>query len=429
LKLSAFKALRSRNFRLFFFGQGMSLIGTWMQRVALGWLVYDMTDSEFLLGLVAFIGQLPVSLLSPVAGVVADRIDRRKLLIYTQLVEVFQASVLAALTLTGAIEIWHIVVLSLLLGSAFAFESPTRQAFVIEMTGPEDLMNAIALNSGSFNAARLIGPALAGFMVAATGEGIVFAANAVSYVAVIAALLAMRLPEKKFVADRENAVTRIKEGFIYVYNSRPIRTLLEMLALITLVGIWHAVLMPVFAKDVLGRGPEALGILMGANGAGALSGAVMLAFRKSVRNLAKALAAAVTVFGLALVGFSLSTNFYLSVFLIYIVGISFIHEVAGTNTLVQTLVPENMRGRVMSLFILSFLGVMPFGNMIAGSVASVLGAPRTVLISGACVVIAGLFFGFKISGLSSSIHLIQEERGFIVKTPEETSVPDEWQPG
>lgn len=429
MKITAFRALRSRNFRLFFFGQGMSLIGTWMQRVALGWLVYEMTDSELLLGLVAFIGQLPVSLLSPVAGVVADRIDRRTLLIYTQLVEAFQATVLAALTITGVIEVWHIVILSLVLGVAFAFESPTRQAFVIEMTGPEDLMNAIALNSGSFNTARLAGPALAGFVVAAAGEGIVFAANAASYIAVIAALLAMRLPKKERVADRENAVTRIREGVAYVYNSGPIRMLLGMLALITLVGIWHAVLMPVFARDVLERGPEGLGILMGANGAGALTGAVMLATRKSVRNLTKVLAVATIVFGLALVGFSLSTNFYLSVFLIYIVGISFMHEVAGTNTLVQTLVPEEMRGRVMSLFILSFLGIMPFGNMIGGSVASALDAPRAVLISGTCVVIAGLFFAIKISALSKSIHCIQQERGFIEATAGELSINDECRMG
>jgi len=411
--VSMFRALRSRNYRLFFFGQGLSLVGTWMQRVALGWLVYRMTDSALMLGVVAFFAQVPVSLLSPVAGALADRIDRRRLLIWTQVLEAGQATILAFLTLSGLIEVWHIVLLSFFLGACFAFESPTRQAFVIEMTGPEDLMNGIALNSSLVNSARLVGPALAGFIVAAAGEGVVFVVNAVSYTTVVIALTAMRLPKRQREEDHEGVVSRIRQGVNYAFGAGPIRILLGMLAMVTLMGISHTVLMPVFARDVIGRGPEALGILMGASGAGALAGAIMLAMRKSVRGLAGVLAIATAIFGAALVGFSLSTNLYLSAALLVPVGVSFMHEVAGTNTLVQTLVPDEMRGRVMSLFILCFLGIMPFGNLLAGSVASIIGAPATVRISGAVLIGLSALFAIRLPRLMEAIHNIQVERGFI----------------
>lgn len=422
---SMFRALRNRNYRLFFFGQGLSLIGTWMQRVALGWLVYRMTDSALLLGVIAFVAQLPVSLLSPVAGAFADRLDRRKLLIWTQVLEALQATVLAALTLSGLIEVWHIVVLSLFLGSLFAFESPTRQAFVIEMTGPEDLMNGIALNSSAFNVARLVGPALAGFIVAASGEGIIFVCNAVSYVAVMFGLLAMRMPERTAKKDRESVITRIREGVNYAFGAGPIRFLLLMLALITLAGTWHAVLMPIFARDILKGGAETLGLLMAANGAGALTGAIMLAKRKNTLGLAKILTIATAVFAASLIGLSLSTNLYLSIAMMFIIGISYMHEVAGTNTLVQTLVPDEMRGRVMSLFILSFLGIMPFGNLIAGWLASIIGAAHTVTISGAAVAVACILFVTKMSRLSHEIRCVQMSRGFIEEGAEDIPDPKE----
>lgn len=398
-----FRALKGRNYQLFFFGQGISLIGTWMQRVALGWLVYKMTNSAFLLGLIAFVGQLPVSILSPFAGALADRFDRRKLLIWTQILETLQAAILTFLTLMGIIQEWHIVLLSCFLGILFAFESPTRQTFIIDMTGPEDLANGIALNSSLFNAARLIGPALAGFIVAKTGEGVVFAANAVSYVAVIFSLYAMRIPEHKKIVDREGVFKRIREGVNYAFGAGPIRFLLLMIALITLAVSVHAVLLPVYARDILRGGPETLGLLMAASGAGALSGAILLAMRKTVKRLAGFIAYSNVLCGVFIIVFAFNSNFYVSMICLYVLGITSMHEVAGTNTLVQSIVPDKMRGRVMSLFILCFLGIMPFGNLIAGCLASIVGTPLTVFFSGVVVIIAGIIFVFHKSSLEKSI--------------------------
>jgi MFS family permease len=416
---NTFRALRNRNFRLFFLGQGISLIGTWMQRVALGWLIYRVTHSELMLGTVVFLGQLPISLLSPFAGAVSDRIDKRKLLLILQTLDALQAAVLAALTLTNRIEIWHVIVLSVFSGLCNAFESPSQHAFLIEMTGAEDLMNAIALNSTLVNGSRLIGPSIAGFLVAFKGEGVVFFINAVSYIAVIFSLLAMRLDRKEKKPSEHGILSNMTEGLSYAFHSPPIRTILGTMAATTLAGSAYVTLMPVFAKDILGRGPETLGLLMGANGAGALTAALMLASRKSVKGLATVIAGATVVYGMALVGFSLSSYFYLSMALMFVVGITLMHQIAGTNTLIQTIVPNEMRGRVMSLFTMSFLGIMPFSSLIGGYVASKIGAPHTVTGAGAIIICSGIIYLTRLPKLMKMIHCIQVERGFIRKDSKE----------
>jgi MFS family permease len=396
---STFRALRHRNFQLFFAGQFISLTGTWMQSVAQSWLVYRLTGSVILLGAVGFASQIPVFLIAPFGGSVADRMDRRRILVITQSVAMSLAAVLAVLTLTGSIQIWHLFVVAVGFGVANAFDIPTRQAFVAEMVGRNDLINAIALNSSMFNGARIVGPAIAGILVAAVGEGWCFFGNAVSYIAVITGLLMMKVnstPRKR----ESSALSDIAEGFGYVAKTRPIRALLLLLGLVSLTAMPYAVLMPVFADQYLGGGSSTLGYLMGASGIGALIAALSLATRKHVFGLGRWVLFACGGLGLSLILFSLSRNFWLSALLLIPVGFSMMTQMSSSNTLVQAMVPDHLRGRVMSVYSMMFMGVAPFGALLAGTLAGYIGPPETVAIGGAVCLLAAVLFARKLGPIS-----------------------------
>ena len=408
------RALRYRNYRLFFSGQSLSLIGTWMQQVALGWLVYRLTGSAFLLGIVGFSAQIPTFILASFAGVFADRYNKHKIIIATQTLAMVQAFILAFLTLIGSIRIWQILLLSLFSGLINAFDMPTRQSFVIDMVEDRnDLPNAIALNSSMFNSARLIGPTLAGFVISALGEGLCFLINAISYIALIAALLLMNISPKTNSQKKEKVLVGLKEGIKYAYNHKPIRTLLLLLGLVSLTGMPYTVLMPVFAKDILHGNAHTLGFLFGAVGSGALIGAVYLASRNSVVGLGRWIAIATSIFSLGLLFFSFSRNIYLSVGLMLFTGFGMMMQMASTNTLLQTLVDDDKRGRVMSLYVMAFMGTAPFGSFMAGTLASTIGAPYTVLSSGIICFIAAILFYKNLPSLRKHIRPIYVQKGIL----------------
>ena len=386
------RALRHRNFRLFLGGQLISLIGTWMQMVAQSWLVYRLTGSSVLLGTVGFAGQIPVFLLAPAAGTVADRHRRHRIVVATQVWAMILALTLSALVLLEKIQVWHIILLSVLLGVVNAFDMPARQAFIVEMVGKEDLMNAIALNSSTFNGARVIGPAVAGVLVAGIGEGWCFFANGVSYLAVIAGLLMMRLTPRPLPDRTASPLENVLEGFRYARATLPIRDLLLLVGLVSLVGMPYTVLMPIFADRILHGGARGLGILMGATGIGALMGALTVASRKGVRGLGRLAAAAAAGFGASLILFSASRWFWLSAGLLVSTGFFMMLQMACANTLIQSMVPDRLRGRVMALYSMMFMGMAPFGALFAGVVADRLGAPVTIAVGGAgCLAGAAVF--------------------------------------
>lgn len=387
------RALRSRNFRLFFAGQLVSLIGTWMQMVAQAWLIYRLTGSAALLGLSGFASQIPVFLLAPLGGVIADRANRHQVIVVTQIAMMVLALILAALTLSGRIEVWHIFAIGALLGVANAFDIPARQAFVVEMVGREDLVNAIALNSSMVNAARVAGPAVAGVVVAAVGEGWCFLLNGLSYVAVIGALLGMRLGEWRRVEVSATAWESIVEGFVYAWRTAPVRALLLLLGLVSLMGMPYAVLMPVFADQILGGDANAYGFLMSASGVGALAGAASLTVRRTVRGLARWVAVSAAGFGVSLIAFSFSRTLWLSAALLVPAGFCMMLEMAASNTLIQSMIPDRLRGRVMSVYSMMFMGMAPLGALMAGMLAGPLGAPATVALGGAVCIIGGVVFG------------------------------------
>jgi MFS family permease len=408
------RALRYRNYRLFFSGQSLSLIGTWMQQVALGWLVYRMTDSAFLLGLVGFSSQIPTFILASFAGVLADRYNKHKIIIATQTLAMIQAFILAFLTLTGSIQIWQILLLSLFSGLINAFDMPTRQSFVIDMVEDRnDLPNAIALNSSMFNAARLIGPTLAGFLITAIGEGFCFLVNGLSYLTVIVALLMMKISVNINNRKKEKVLKGMKEGIKYAYNHKPIRVLLLLIGLVSLTGMPYTVLMPVFAKDILHGNAHTLGFLFGAVGSGALIGAIYLASRKTVLGLGRWIAIATSIFSLGLLFFSFSRNIYLSVGLMLFTGFGMMMQMASTNTLLQTLVDDDKRGRVMSLYVMAFMGTAPFGSFMAGTLASTIGAPYTVLSSGIICLIGAVLFYKNLPSLRKHIRPIYVKMGIL----------------
>jgi MFS family permease len=390
---SLIRSLRHRNFRLFFFGQGVSLIGTWMQGVAMPWLVYRLTGSAMLLGVVGFTGQILTFVMAPLAGVLADRWNRHRLVLLAQVLATMQALALAVLTLAGVIEVWHIIVLSLLAGLVRGFEIPTRQAFVVEMLDDRhDLPNAIALNSFLVNGARLVGPSVAGVLIALVGEGWCFLLNALSYLAVIAALAAMRLRPRAIQPTANNFLEDIREGVVYAARSPPIRSVLLLLCVVSLMGVPYTVLMPIFAKDILHGDSYTMGFLMGAVGVGAIVGAVFLASRRSTLGFGRLIAVAAGAFGASLVAFSLSRNFWLSLPLLVWTGCGMMMQMASSNTLLQTIVEENKRGRVMSFYTMAFMGMAPFGSLLAGSLAEALGAPRTVLLGGLLTIAGAAVF-------------------------------------
>jgi MFS family permease len=381
------RALHHRNFQLFFSGQLISLIGTWMQSVAQSWLVYRLTGSSLLLGSVGFASQFPVFLVAPLGGIVADRWNRQKVVIGTQAASMALAFVLSLLTLTGVVEVWHIFVLAALLGVVNAFDIPGRQAFLVDMVGKEDLMNAIALNSSMFNGARILGPAIAGVLVAKIGEGWCFFANAVSYIAVIVGLAMMRVPPSS-PPSKASPLAHLKEGFRFAYHTAPIRALLLLLGLVSLVAMPYTVLMPIFADTILHGGARALGILMGATGVGALLGALTLAAKTEVRGLGRWVAFACAGFGVSLILFAFSRNLWLSVCLLLPVGFSMMLQMSSSNTLIQAMVPDRLRGRVMAVYSMMFMGMAPFGAFFAGALADRVGAPVTLSL-GAIAALGG----------------------------------------
>lgn len=427
-----FRSLQYRNYRLFFTGQTLSLIGTWIQRIALPWLVYRLTGSAFLLGVVGFAGQIPTFLLAPFAGVLADRWSRYHILIATQILAMIQALVLASLFFTGAIEVWHIILLGVFLGFVNAFDMPARQSFVVEMVeNREDLGNAIALNSSMVNSARLLGPSIAGVLIAATSEGTCFLLNGLSYLFVIASLLMMKVTPRKVKTLDTQVLQGLKEGFSYAFGFAPIRSIILLLGLVSLMGMPYAVLMPVFAKEILHGDSHTFGFLMGASGIGALTGALCLASRKSVLGLGKIIPLSAAIFGFGLIAFSLSRLFLLSLILMLISGLGMIMQMAASNTIIQTIVDDDKRGRVMSFYMMAFIGTAPFGSLLAGGLASSLGAPNTLMIGGVSCILGAVTFARKLPDLRKMVHPIYVRLGIIpevasgIQTATELTVPPE----
>jgi MFS family permease len=409
-----FRSFRYRNYRLFFAGQSLSLIGTWIQRLAIPWLVYHLTNSAFLLGVVGFAGQIPTFLIAPFAGVLTDRWNKYSILIATQVAAMIQAFILAFLYLFGNIHVWHIVLLNIILGCVNAFDVPARQSFVIEMVEKkEDLGNAIALNSSMVHGARLIGPSVAGVLIALTGEGICFLVNGISYLFVITSLLMMKISPSKTKKKNAYMLKEMKEGISYAFGFPPIKYTLILLAVISLMGMSYTVLMPVFAKEILHGGSHTFGFLMGATGLGALSGAFYLASRKSVIGLCKLIPFASGIFGLGLIAFSFSRSQVLSLGLLVIVGLGMMIQMASSNTILQTVVDDDKRGRVMSLYTMAFIGTAPFGSLLGGSLAKILGTPYTILLGGIVCVLGAVIFAKNLPEIQKNIHPIFIRLGFI----------------
>ncbi len=387
------RALGSYNYRLWFGGQGLSLIGTWMQRVTVSWVVWTMTHSALLLGLVGFAGQIFTFALSPVAGVLSDRWNRYRIMLVTQTLSLVQAALMAALALAHVLTVWEIFVLSAVLGAINAFDVPARQAFTVEMVErPEDLPNAIALNSTLVNGARMVGPATAGILLKAVGAGISFLFNAVSFVFVIGALILMRVSARPSQRRVQRMGREMAEGLAYVRQNRPIRTVLVILALVSLVAMPYQQLMPIFAAKILLGGPQTLGFLMAAAGVGAIAGSILLASREDPRHLPRVVLVALFIFGGALVGFAFSRTLWLSLATLVLVGFGMMVLITACNTLLQTVVDDAMRGRVMSLYAMSFFGMGPWGNLLAGALASAVGAPFTIVVAGIICLASGTLF-------------------------------------
>ncbi len=412
--MSLVRALRHRNYRLFFGGQTVSLVGTWITRIATGWLVYRLTGSALLLGIVSFCGQIPTLFLAPVAGVFVDRWNRHRVLLATQVLSLLQSLALALLTFAGIITVGEILALQVFQGVINAFDTPARQAFVVSMIEDRaDLPNAIALNSSMVNASRVAGPAIGGVLIASLGEAWCFLVDAISYVAVIASLLAMRIGHEERKPSTSPLLEELATGFRYVRDFEPIRTVLLLLALVSTMGMPYAVLMPAFASKILHGGPNTLGILMGMSGVGALAGAIYLASRHSVVGLGSVIATSVTMFGFALIGFALSRTLWLSIAVLPLVGAGFMVALASSNTVLQTIVAEHLRGRVMAFYAMSFLGTAPIGSLFAGVLAEHLGEPATVVIGGVACIAGGLWFRRRLGRLRELVRPIYVERGIL----------------
>ncbi|HKS40480.1 MAG TPA: MFS transporter [Blastocatellia bacterium] len=424
------RALGHRNYKLFFSGQSISLVGTWMTRIATSWLVYRLTGSEMLLGVVGFAGQMPSFILGPFAGVLVDRWNRHRLLIATQVLAMLQSIALGILALTGLITIWQIIVLSIIQGVINAFDMPARQAFVVEMVEKrEDLANAIALNSSMVNAARLLGPSIGGIIIAAVGEGWCFMLDGISYLAVIASLVAMNITPRITKSIKESdTFQQLREGWAYASGFPPIRKILLLLAIVSLVGMPYTVLMPVFANEILHGGPNTLGLLMAASGVGALSGAMFLASRKTVLGLGKFIPLMAGAFGAGLIAFSFSRALWLSLLLMVVTGLGFMVQMAVSNTVLQTIVDEDKRGRVMSFYTMAFMGTAPFGSLLAGSVAERIGAPYTLTLGGLGCILGALWFANSLRALRRDIRPIYFRIGILPKVANtsEMRVPPEY---
>jgi MFS family permease len=410
----AWRALRHRNFQLFFVGQGISVVGTWMTRVATSWLVYRLTHSALLLGVVSFAGQIVSFALGPVAGVWVERLDRRKLLVWTQAAAAIQSLALAALTLSGHITLGEILALTALQGVINAFDMPGRQSFLVQMVEDRrDLSNAIAINSSMANGARLVGPALAGLIIGVHGEGWCFLIDGVSYCAVIASLLLMRVSRVDMHRASSNMLAQMREGWDYVSTFRPIRTILLFFALLSLMGYSYSVLLPVFAGQILHGDARTLGWLTGASGVGALISALSLTVRKSVLGLTRMLQIASATLGAALIMFGLSRTLWLSLVFMVLVGFGMMQAAAVSNTVIQSLVPEDKRARVMSYYTMAFFGASPFGSLFAGALAHRIGAPATVMLTGACCIAGAVWFTLDLPKVRAIMRPIYQQMGLL----------------
>jgi MFS family permease len=424
----AWRALRHKNFRLFFGGQTISLIGTWMTRLATSWLVYRLTGSALLLGLVGFAGQIPTFLLAPFAGVWLDRLDRRRVLVWTQVLAAVQSLVLAGLTLAKVVTIKEVLYLSALQGLINAFDMPARQSFLVQMVDDrQDLGNAIAINSSMVNMARLVGPSLAGLVIAGFGEGYCFLVDGISYFAVIASLLLMRVQPLSLVrvaGSAKSMLAQLREGWAYVTGFPPVRTILLLFALVSLMGMPYTVLMPIFAAKILHGGPHTLGFLMGASGIGALTAAISLALRKTVVGLIRLIPISAGTFGLGLILFGLSRVFWFSMVMMAVTGFGMMQGMAASNTIIQTVVPEDRRGRVMSYYTMAFVGMAPFGSLVAGGLAHWLEAPRAVMITGSVVLLGAIWFSTQLKNIRRLIRPIYEKMGILAPRLEPIAVED-----
>ncbi len=420
-----FRALKNRNFQLFFSGQIISLVGTWMQTVAEAWLLYRLTHSAALLGVLGFVGQIPIFLLSPLAGLVADRWPRQRVVIATQASSMLLAFTLATLTLTGRIHPWEIIGLATLLGTVNAFDVPARQSFLIEMVGRENLLNAIALNSSMFNGARVAGPAIAAALVAVVGEGWCFLLNGLSYLAVIAGLFMMRIEKAKSVHDGAAPLEKLREGFRFARHTKPIRALLVLLGVVSFMALPFSVLMPIFAVNILHGGVNAYGWLMGAVGFGAMFGALVIAMRAQLRGLGNVVAYSATGLGLSLALFSASRWYLVSFAILVVVGFTMMMQFTATNTLIQAMVPDQLRGRVMSIYSMMFLGMSPLGSLLAGAMAERIGAPLTVAIGGLSSCLGGMVFLRKWPAMRGPARDLVAAQGMMPQPspPPETSEP------
>jgi MFS family permease len=425
---SLLRALSHRNFRLYFAGQLVSLVGTWMQQVALTWLAYDrFGNSAWLLGLVGFCTQIPVFVLGPVAGAVADRVNRHRLILTTQTLSMFQAFLVAFLTLSNLLEVWHLLALSVFLGTVNAFDVTGRQVFLSEMLDDRaDLANAIALNSSMFNGARLVGPALAGILINLVGEGMCFLLNGLSYMAVIAALLAMRVRPPEPVPHRKHLLEDLRSGLLYAFRFAPIRSILLLLALTSVVAAPISVLMPVFVSEVLGGDAQTLGIIMAAVGCGALTGAVYLASRRTVLGLGTRIVIGACGLGLAIMAFSFTHHLAVSLPVAYVAGLAMMVQMTSSNTVLQTIVADEMRGRVMSLYAMALMGMMPLGSLLAGGLASAIGTPNTLRLGGLCCLAGGIWFATRLPAIRRVVRPIYRKLGILPAPPlpiEEPPVP------
>jgi len=394
------RALSSRNFRLFFFGQAASLIGTWMQQIAMRWLVYRLTKSELMLGVVGFVSDIPLFLLVPFAGVLADRLKRHQILFVTQLLAAIQAAVLAVLVITESVAVWHVVVLGGILGVISAFDITARQAFIVDMIeNKDDLPNAIALNSFIFNGALLIGPAVAGILIAIVGEGLCFAINSLSYLTVLGALMMMKIPRKKFSSSALSFRAAIIEGATYTFASVPIRSILMFVAVVSFVAASYPLLMPVYAESILQGGPRVFGYLMSATGVGALAGAILLASRNNLKGLGEMIVIAAILYGTGYFALALSNVLSISLIIALVLGFSLMMQMASSNTIVQTIVEDQKRGRVLSLFVMARRGIESLGSLLFGAIAASIGTPGTLMIAGTVCLLAVAAFATKLPSI------------------------------
>jgi MFS family permease len=409
-----FRALRYRNFRIFFMGQGVSLVGTWMQAIAMSWLVYRLTNSAFMLGVVGFVSQAPLFFLTPFAGLMADRMDRRRILICTQILFMAQALALGVITMTGAVTVWYLIVFGFFLGCVNALDIPARQSFIVEMVEEKELLpNAIALQSFMFNAARLIGPSIAGMIIAVAGEGMCFVINGLSFIPVIGSFFFMKLAARPDAESASDMFESLREGFDHSFGFKPIRYILLLLAAVSLTGTSYIVLLPVFARDVLMGGASTLGFLMASAGVGALAATLYLASRKNVAGLVRMIPIASAIFAAGLIALAFSKTLWLSMACLSVSGFGFMAHTATSNTILQTIVDDDKRGRVMSFYTISFIGMVPIGSLISGTLASRIGSPLTVIIGGVLSLGASAAFARKLPQIVMLVHPIYRKVGII----------------